>query len=148
MKAGRRQHLRQAHLSHRKGRRILEQTGRAFQGATLNPHTLWLVEIDNSVPLNLARPMLKTSEESYRLCKEKKWKLRVRGPVEREFLFATALSEDILPFCIRDLRLAVLPVWVKDDRYAMLSNEELLGEGYEHASDWVRRAEKIFTKKY
>jgi hypothetical protein len=120
--------------------------GRAFQGATLNPHTLWLVEIDKNVPLNVSRPMLKTSEEAYKLCKEKKWKLRVKGTVEKEFLFATALSEDILPFCVRDLRLAVLPVWVKDDRYAMMTNEEILGEGFEHASDWVKRAEKIFAK--
>ena len=119
---------------------------RAFQGATLNPHTLWLVDVDDKVPLNVSRPMLKTSEESYKLCKEKKWKLRVRGAVEREFLFGTALSEDILPFCIRSLRLAVLPVWVDDGRYVMMKHDEMLGEGFEAASDWVRRAENIFAK--
>ncbi len=64
---------------------------RTFQGATLNPHTLWLVEPDGTVPLNTSRPILKTSQSAYRLCKEEKWKLRVKGPVEQEFLFATAL---------------------------------------------------------
>jgi hypothetical protein len=29
---------------------------RAVQGATLNPHTLWFVEIDDSVPLNISHP--------------------------------------------------------------------------------------------
>jgi hypothetical protein len=119
---------------------------RAFQGATLNPHSLWLVDVDESVPLNISRPMLKTSEESYKLCKEKKWKLRVRGAVERDFLFATALSDDILPFCVRSLRLVILPVSVDHGRYAMMKHGEMLGEGFEAASDWVKRAEKIFAR--
>jgi hypothetical protein len=119
---------------------------RAFQGATLNPHTLWFVEPDPSVPLNSSRPMLRTSESAFKLCKEKKWKLKVRGPVEREFLFATVLSDDILPFFVRGLTLTVLPVFVRDDRYVMMNSGELLSEGFDAASDWVKRAEKIFTK--
>jgi len=119
---------------------------RAFQGATLNPHTLWFVEPDGTVPLNTSRPMLKTSQSAYRLCKEEKWKLRVKGPVEKEFLFATALSDDILPFFIRDLTLCVLPVAARGDHYVLMSSEEILGEGFESASDWVKRAEKIFRK--
>lgn len=119
---------------------------RAFQGATLNPHTLWFVDIDETVPVNLSRPMLKTSEEAYKLCKEKKWEVRVRGAVEEQFLFATALSEDILPFCVRSLRVVVLPVWINGGRYVMMTHEEILGEGFEATSDWVKRAEKIFEK--
>lgn len=119
---------------------------RALQGATLNPHTLWFVGVDNSVPLNLSRPMMKTSEDSYRLCKEEKWKLRVKGAVEREFLFATVLSDDILPFFVRGLTLAVLPVMVHENRYVMMNHSEILAEGYEAASEWVKRAERIFHK--
>ncbi len=120
--------------------------GRAFQGATLNPHTLWFVEPDANVPLNISRPVLKTSEDAYRLCKEKKWKVRLKGPVERELLFATVLSDDILPFFVRGLRLTVLPALVREDRYVMLTSGEILEEGHEAASDWVKRAERIFTK--
>ena len=119
---------------------------RAFQGATLNPHTLWFVEPDTTVPLNTSRPMLKTLEEAYKLCKEKKWKLKVKGIVEKEFLFATALSDDILPFFVRGLTLCVLPIASRDGHYVLMSSEEILGEGFESASDWVRRAEKIFRK--
>lgn len=119
---------------------------RAFQGATLNPHTLWFVEPDPSVPLNSSRPMLRTSESAFKLCKEKKWKLKVRGPVEKEFLFATALSDDILPFFVRGLTLTVLPVFIRDGRYVMMNSGELLSEGFDAASDWVKRAEKIFAK--
>jgi len=117
-----------------------------FQGATLNPHTLWFVRPDQKVPLNLSRPMLKTAEDAYKLCKEKKWQLKVKGPVEKEFLFGTVLSDDILPFFVRRLRLAVLPIFVHEDRYAMMTSDEILGEGFDGASDWVKRAEKIFAK--
>jgi len=120
---------------------------RVFQGATLNPHTLWLVEPDASVPLNTSHPMLKTSETAYRLCKEKKWRIKVKGPVEKEFLFATALSDDILPFFVRNLTLCVLPISPKDKHYALMNSEEILGGGFESASDWVARAEKIFRKQ-
>ncbi len=120
---------------------------RAIQGATLNPHTLWFVELDRTVPLNVSRPMLKTSEDAFRLCKEAKWRLKVKGPVEEQFLFATALSDDILPFFLRGLTLIVAPVIPREERYVMMTHDEILGEGYEAASSWVRRAEKIFAKE-
>jgi hypothetical protein len=66
--------------------------------------------------------------------------------VEKEFLFATALSDDILPFFVRGLTLTVLPLFIREDRYVMMNSGELLSEGFEAASDWVKRAEKIFTK--
>jgi hypothetical protein len=123
-----------------------EYFSHAFQGATLNPHTLWFVEVDPGVPLNSSQPMLRTSASAFRLCKEKKWKLKVRGRVEKDFLFATALSDDILPFFVRGLTLTVLPLFIRDDHYVMMNSGELLSEGFEAASDWVKRAEKIFTK--
>lgn len=119
---------------------------RAFQGATLNPHTLWFVEPDANVSLNVTRPVLKTSDDAYKLCKEKKWKIKLKGAAEKDFLFATVLSDDILPFFVRSLRLVLLPVLVREDRYAMVTSGEILEEGFDAASDWVRRAERIFAK--
>ncbi len=119
---------------------------RALQGATLNPHTLWFVEPDTRAALNTTRPLLKTSADAFRLCKEEKWKLRVDGPVENKFLFSTAVSDDILPFLVRALRLTVLPVLLREGRMIMMQSDEILAEGYPAASDWVARAERIFSK--
>ncbi len=119
----------------------------ALQGATLNPHTLWFVELDQSVPLNVSRPLLRTSEEAFALCKEEKWKLRMSGRVESEFLFVTALSDDILPFAVRGLTLAVLPVTVDENRLVLMTHDEILGRGFEGASDWVRQAEGQFVER-
>jgi hypothetical protein len=119
---------------------------RAFQGATLNPHTLWFVEPDTSVSLNISRPLVGTSATAFALCKEKKWKMEVSGPVERELLFVTVLSDDILPFALRRMTLTVLPILVKPDRYAVVDSSEILAAGYPAGSDWTKRAEKIFVK--
>jgi hypothetical protein len=117
----------------------------AFQGATLNPHTLWFVEIDTDVSLNVSQPLVKTSNDAYSLCKEDKWKFRVGGRIEKDFLFVTALSDDILPFAIRGLTLAVLPVVNKGDRYAVEDHDDILAAGFPLASDWVERAERVFA---
>ena len=82
------------------------------QGATLVPRPLWCVDVDDSIPMNKNVPRLKTSEYAYKATKEEKWKVRLKGPVEREFLFCTVLGEDLLPFMVRRQRLFVLPVVV------------------------------------
>jgi hypothetical protein len=120
---------------------------RALQGATLNPHTLWFVEVDQSVPLNVSHPLVKTSEEAFALCKEEKWKLHVSGRVEKEFLFVTALSDNILPFAVRGLTLTVLPVMVDEKRLAMMTHDDILSRGFEAASDWVKQAEELFIER-
>ena len=119
----------------------------SLQGATLVPRTLWSVDIDDSVRLNLTTPRVKTSEYAYKATKEEKWEVRLQGPVESEFLFGTVLGEDLLPFAVRHLTLYVLPVVVNGNEFRMLNHEDLLSRGFEHTSDWVKRAETIWKKR-
>jgi hypothetical protein len=120
----------------------------SLQGATLVPRTLWSVDIDTSVPLNVKIPRLKTSEYSFNATKEEKWHIRLKGQVERQFLFCTVLGEDLLPFFIRHLRLYVLPVLIDGDQFHMATHEDILERGFEHASDWAKKAEMIFHKRH
>jgi hypothetical protein len=120
---------------------------KAFQGATVSPHSLWYVEPDDAAPLNLNRPLLRTQEAAYQLCKEPHWKIRMRGVVEKELLFATALSDDIVPFFVRNLNLLVLPVVVENNRFIMMKHDELLGAGLEAGAEWVKKAEVLFAKR-
>lgn len=120
---------------------------RAFQGATVSPHCLWYVQPDDSGPLNVNRPLLRTQDSAYRLCKEPHWKIRMRGVVEKELLFATALSDDLLPFFVRNLELLVLPVVIDNSHFSMMESDELLGAGFEAGSEWVRKAEAIYAKR-
>jgi len=119
-----------------------------FQGATLVPRSLWFVEPPVDRPLVVKTPFLRTSKAASAGA-HKPWKLeaKVEGRVEREFLFGTALAEDILPFAVRRLRLVVLPAAPREGRFAMLDRDEILAEGAVGASDWVEKAEKIWNER-
>jgi len=116
-----------------------------LQGASLVPRCLWFVEPPPGQPLNLKTPFLRTAKEVRANAKEP-WKLEREGKVEAEFLFGTALAEDLLPFIIRRLRLIVLPIVPREGRFAMLNHEEILAEGAPHASSWVNGAETIWDR--
>jgi len=73
--------------------------------------------------------------------------VEVEGIVEKDFLYGTALAEDILPFAVRKLLLLVLPVAERNGKMIMLRHEEILAEGAPFASDWVKEAERIWEKK-
>jgi hypothetical protein len=115
-------------------------------GATLVPHCLWFVEPPADRPLNQNAPFLRTSSSAKAMAKNP-WKVEMQGIVEKEFLYGTALAEDILPFAVRKLLLVVLPVAERDQELFMLRHEEILAEGAPYASDWVKGAERIWEKR-
>jgi hypothetical protein len=119
-----------------------------FQGATLVPRSLWFVEPPADRPLVVRIPFLRTSKAAT-VGAKKPWRLdlEVEGRVEKEFLFGTALAEDLLPFAIRRLRLIVLPAAARTGRFVMLNRDEILAEGAVGASDWVEKAEEIWNAK-
>src|SRR5207249_982447 len=67
--------------------------------------------------------------------------------VETEFLFGSALSEDLLPFVIRRLRLVVLPLLESQGRLVPVKPDDILAEGAPLASDWIRTAERIWERR-
>jgi hypothetical protein len=118
-----------------------------LQGATLVPRSLWFVELPANQPVNLKTPYARTAK-SVKASAKKPWeKIEMKGKVERQFLFATALAEDLLPFAIRKFRLVVLPLLAKDDRFVLVSPEDILAEGAPLASDWMRTADKIWERR-
>ncbi|OFV94127.1 MAG: hypothetical protein A3H28_17545 [Acidobacteria bacterium RIFCSPLOWO2_02_FULL_61_28] len=123
---------------------------RILQGATLVPRCLWFAESPPGYPIKTKAPFLRTAKAAYRTAK-KPWDLEVEGKVERKFLFATALAEDLLPFAVRRLRLVVLPLAKrgtgKHRRFVMLNHLDILAEGASFASDWVKEAEKIWESR-
>lgn len=118
-----------------------------INGATIYPRSLWFVEPPPNQPVNRKTPFLKTPK-SIKADAKKPWKkLELRGKVEKDFLFGTALADDLLPFAVRKLRLVVLPLLRRQGRLIMAKPEDILAEGAPHASDWVRNAEKIWERR-
>jgi len=118
-----------------------------MQGASLVPRSLWFVEPPPGQPVNLKAPFVRTPK-SVKATAKKPWKkIELKGKVERDFLFGTALAEDLLPFVIRRLRLVVLPVQQKAGSLIRLSPDDILAEGAPSASDWMKTAERIWEKR-
>jgi hypothetical protein len=117
-----------------------------LQGATLVPRCLWFVEPPDDRPLNQEIPFLRTAKSAKTAAKNP-WKVEVEGTVEKDFLYGTALGEDILPFAVRKLLLVVLPVAERNGKLIMLLQEDILAEGAPFASDWVKRSESIWDKR-
>ncbi len=81
------------------------------QGAILFPRNFWFVRPAQKAFVRAAeRPYVETDPAIDREAK-KPWRgILLKGAVEREFLFATFLSKDLIPFGILQLRPVVLPV--------------------------------------
>jgi hypothetical protein len=93
------------------------------------------------------RPQLETDTSTERQAKAP-WKgIRLSGSVETEFLFATLLSDNMLPFGRRRFSLLVLPL-VQDKRgeVELIDADAAVRRGKIGLADWLRKAAKIWLK--
>jgi hypothetical protein len=72
--------------------------------------------------------------------------LSFEAPIEAEFLYATLLSTDLLPFGHFDFRPVVLPLLEGARGYRLLNAEQACAEGYLKLSEWLERAQAIWEK--
>ena len=122
------------------------------QGATIVPRTFYFIELTQEKPEDFDERILniKTSE-IIKLDAKAPWKsLKISGRIESKFLFRTALSKSILPFALFKPDLVVLPITIKlnDDNEKEIklhSANDLLSEGYLHASRWFINAENYWN---
>jgi len=119
-----------------------------YQGATIVPRNMWFVQI-RSGPLgfNPARPPVETDEETARNAKKPWDTIRMQGNIEAEFLYATLLGHDLVPFGYTRLRPIVLPVLRQGDRLTLLNWQRAVEMGYFGLGEWVRRAEEEWAGK-
>jgi hypothetical protein len=73
--------------------------------------------------------------------------VRLEGNVESDFLYATLLSTDLLPFGHLDYRLVVLPIKPKDDYYELIDKQKAHEEGLYGLEKWLEKAEVEWTKR-
>lgn len=114
------------------------------QGATIVPRCLWFVRPVEAIVIDRRRPQLETDPKIEPQAKEP-WKgIRLRGSVEAEFLFATLLSDDMLPFGWREFSLVVLPLDITIRR--LINANEAVQKGKTGLADWLRKAEAIWKQ--
>ncbi len=117
------------------------------EGATLVPRTLLFVvpAPHRSFGMNPESPYLKTDPEMVRLAKPPWSSHKNEGAVEKQFLYATLFSTDMLPFGFTKLRLVALPFLVKEGKFIPMSANEMKLKGFPGAGRWFARCEEIWA---
>jgi len=119
-----------------------------INGATIFPRCLWFVRPPAIARvIDRRRPQLETDQETERQAKAP-WKgIRLNGSVEADYLFATLLCDQMLPFGRRKDYLAVLPVKeLKSQEPLLLSASDAVRSGHAGLADWLRKAEQQWEK--
>lgn len=119
------------------------------QGATIVPRNFWFVDIKSHPKLgfNPSAPYVETSEASEKTAKEAYKGILLKGNIEKDFLYATLLSTDIVPFSHLGFRIVVLPLAQEDEGYSILKEKEASKRGFIHLSKWLHKAQKIWEEK-
>jgi len=116
---------------------------RIVNGATIYPRCLWFVRPGQALVIDRRRPQLETDSQIEPQAKAP-WKgIRLQGSVEAEFLFATLLSDDLLPFGWRRLSLVVLPL----SGGKLLSADDAIRKGKTGLADWLKKAEREWKQR-
>jgi len=142
------------------------------EGATIVPRSLWFVEIkappgpgvESSEPQIVAGKTDSPSDEPARPgasrelvvgtdpraqaeAKRPYKSVRFIAPIEDEFLYASLLSTDLLPFGHFDFRPVVLPLLQGPQGYRLLNAEQACAKGYMRLAEWLERAQAMWTKR-
>lgn len=120
--------------------------GEVTQGASLAPRCAWFVTPPESALLiDQRRPYLVTDASTERQAKPP-WKgIRMEGGVESDFLFATLLSDHMVPFGWRGLSLVALPlVQGEAGRGRLLDARAAIRLGKAGLNRWLRDAQSVW----
>ncbi|MFQ6039951.1 MAG: hypothetical protein ACE5PV_03770, partial [Candidatus Poribacteria bacterium] len=67
--------------------------------------------------------------------------LVMKGNVESQFLYATLLSTDLLPFGYLNYRLVALPIEPSEDGYKLITADEARRKGFLNLAQWLEKAQ-------
>ncbi len=117
-------------------------------GARLAPRPFWFVDFVSHpiLRINPKTPKVKTTEESRRQAKGKWNRVELEGNVEADYIFATLLSKDLLPFGYTEMRPVIVPGEPKRDAFRLLNVANLRGKGSFHVAEWLEKVEMLWKK--
>ena len=114
------------------------------QGATLVPRNFYFIEPTQQVAGSFKGKSFaaKTSNASNKQAKEP-WKdIIVSGRVSSDYLFRTALAQNVLPFALHEPPLILLPAKLrKSGKLIMQTSQDILEEGALDTAKWFKTVE-------
>ncbi|MBI4641436.1 MAG: hypothetical protein HY731_12125, partial [Candidatus Tectomicrobia bacterium] len=118
------------------------------QGATIVPRSFWFVRVKPSpLGFNPHLPPLETDPRAIEEAKAAYQDVKLEGNVESQFLYATLLSTDLLPFGHLDYRLVVLPIELQGDHYKLIDANEARKSGFLHLARWLEKVGEEWVKR-
>jgi type I restriction-modification system DNA methylase subunit len=116
-------------------------------GAAIYPRSLFFVEfvVHPTLGIDLEKPYCKTAQEAVESAKEPWKNITVEGNVEKEFIYVTVLSEDLLLFRC-EFKPVVLPIKPASSGYRILDVDDLRREGYTYMASWLEKAQTFWKK--
>ncbi len=121
---------------------------RFFEGANIYPRTFWFVQLrSSSLGFNPQLPPLATDPRAVKEAKKPYNEVQFSGQVESQFLYATLLSTDLLPFGHLNFRLMVLPIEPGQRKCKLLNADEAREQGFSYLAKWLERVEREWIKR-
>lgn len=121
---------------------------RFFQGATIVPRSFWFVDVKTTpLGINPRLPDIESSKRARNAAKNPYKDVMMSGKVESNFLYATLLSTDLLPFGHLDYRLVVLPIIPIQFRYKLITAEDARMQECLYLSNWLEKAQTEWEKR-
>lgn len=120
------------------------------EGSSIVPRNFWFVEFILHPTLRTidpSKPLVKTSEKNAEVSK-KEWKdIRLEGNVEIEFIYATLLGKDTIPFGHLNFRPIALPVRRLASGMRLLSKTEIQATGAVNFASWYEKAQEAWVDR-
>ena len=118
------------------------------EGATIVPRSLWFVDFvpHPTLGIDVSRPLVKSSEHALKEAKEEWKSVKLERNIESNFIYATLLGGDILPFGHTELRSVVLPIVPSTTSYTLLDVDALRRRGFTSMADWLEKAQEFWEK--
>jgi hypothetical protein len=119
------------------------------EGATIVPRSFWFVEckVIPGLGMDISQPVVATDPRAQAEAKQPYKDVRFEAPIEAEFLYASLLSTDLLPFGYLDFRPVVLPLTEEAEGYRLLSADQARAKGYLKLPAWLGRAQAVWARK-
>jgi type I restriction-modification system DNA methylase subunit len=115
------------------------------EGATIVPRSMWFVQpVASAYGTNQTKPALETNPEAIKTAKKPWQNIYLKGEVEGQYLYATILGRQLLPFGYTDLSLVVLPIEEKPLGPGMVNKEMALGKGHSGLYEWLNKVESLW----
>jgi hypothetical protein len=113
---------------------------RITQGASIVPRSLWFVRpYSRAIIIDHTRPQLETDPQIAARAKKPWQNIQLQGSVEADFLFATLLSDDLLPFGWRQMHMVILPLVKIGATRKLIDDRDAIRRGRAGLADWLRK---------